>query len=55
MHPSGCVSPRQGPKKMRKIAADDDFPKTCMRAVNRQPMFTARGTRRAFPASSVLE
>jgi len=21
---------------------------TCMRAVNRQPMFTARGTRRAF-------
>ena len=24
-------------------------------AVNRQPMFTARGTRRAFPASSELE
>ena len=25
--------------------------KTCMRAVNRQPMFTARGTRRAFSFS----
>jgi len=24
---------------------------TCMRAVNRQPMFTARGTRRAFSFS----
>ena len=38
-------------KNVQKLVRSQLNTQTCMRAVNRQPMFTARGTRRAFSPS----
>ena len=56
MHPSGCVSPRQGRKNLRKIAAEDDFPKILVISRHDRPKctkvvksFSAQNNSQAMP------